>query len=117
MHGSPSVQGALLFAWTQPESGSQPSSVQGLLSSQLSTAPPTQAPPLHVSTVVQAFPSLQAAALFVWTQPVAGMQLSSVHALLSLQLNVPVPAWQLPPEQRSPVVQAFPSLHDAVLLV
>ena len=37
-----------------------------------------------------------------------------VHALLSLQESVPVPA-HVPPLQVSPVVQTLPSLHDAVL--
>ena len=37
-------------------------------------APPTQLPPLHVSFVVQALPSLHGAVLFVCTQPVVGLQ-------------------------------------------
>jgi hypothetical protein len=64
---------------------------------------------------VQAFPSSQTAALFVWTQPLAGAHESFVHTLLSLQLNVPTPGWQLPPLHVSPTVQAFPSSHAAVL--
>jgi hypothetical protein len=64
---------------------------------------------------VQAFPSSQTAAMFVWTQPTAGAHESFVHTLLSLQLNVPAPGWQLPPLHVSPTVQAFPSLHAAVL--
>jgi hypothetical protein len=81
-----------------------------------STAVPWQLPPEHTSSVVQAFPSLHAFVLLVWTQPVPGLHVSSVQGLLSLQSRA-VPAWQLPPEHTSPVVQAFPSLHGAVLLV
>jgi hypothetical protein len=47
---------------------------------------------------------------------VAGLQASSVQALLSLQTRG-VPPTQVPLLQVSPVVQALPSLHDAVLLV
>jgi hypothetical protein len=65
VHASPSSQGALLFAWTHPVAGSQESSVQSLASLQSRAGPLTQAPPLHVSTEVQAFPSLHAAVLFV----------------------------------------------------
>lgn len=51
-----------------------------------------QNPPLQVSFVVQALPSLQ--------DPVFG-----------------APAWHVPPPQKSPVVHTLLSLHDAVLLV
>jgi hypothetical protein len=71
----------------------------------------------QVSPTVHAFPSLQGAVLLSLTQPEVGLQPSSVHGLLSLQLSAPVPGWQLPPLQASPVVQALPSLHGAVLLV
>jgi hypothetical protein len=63
---------------------------------------------------VQALPSSQASVLLVNAQPVAGLHVSVVHTLLSLH-TIAVPGWQLPPEQTSPVVQAFPSLHTAVL--
>ena len=46
----------------------------------------------------------------------AGLHVSVVHTLLSLQTTA-VPGWQLPPPQVSPVVQALPSLHGAVLFV
>jgi hypothetical protein len=92
----------------------QVSVVQALPSLQTMAAPPWQLPPLQASPVVQALPSSHAAALFVWTQPVAGTQESSVHGLLSSQL-VAEPAWQLPPAQVSPVVQAFPSSQGLVL--
>jgi len=44
------------------------------------------------------------------------LQLSVVQMLPSLQTTA-VPAWQVPPLQVSPVVQALPSLHGAVLFV
>jgi len=50
------------------------------------------------------------------THPVAGLQLSVVHALSSLHTTV-APPWQMPPPQVSPEVQAFPSSQGAVLLV
>jgi hypothetical protein len=76
---------------------------------------PAQAPPEHVSFVVQALPSSQDAVLFVYTHPVDGSQESSVHGLLSLQ-TIAVPA-HAPPEHVSFDVQAFPSSQDAVLFV
>jgi hypothetical protein len=57
---------------------------------------------------VQAFPSSQAFELSVCTQPDAGLQLSSVQELPSLQIVGP-PARHVPPVQESPVVQALPS--------
>ena len=102
------------FVNTQPETGLQESSVHGLASMQLSAGPPTQVPPAHVSDVVQAFPSLQDAVLFVLTQPVDVLHESFVHTLPSLQLGAGPPT-QIPPLHVSTVVQAFPSLHDAVL--
>jgi hypothetical protein len=93
----------------------QLSVVQTLLSSQTVGVPGRQLPPPHASPVVHAFPSSQVFVLSAWTHPVAGAQESVVQTLLSLQSSVPTPAWQLPPEQTSPVVQAFPSLHAAAL--
>jgi hypothetical protein len=66
--------------------------------------------------MVQALPSLQDVVLFVCTQPVAELQLSSVHTLSSLQFFGP-PAWQLPPAHVSPTVQMFPSSHGDVLFM
>jgi hypothetical protein len=110
----PSLHGDVLFVWTQPFAGSHESSVQGLLSLQFGAGPPLQVPPPHVSFVVQAFPSLHGAVLFVWTQPVDGLQESSVQGLLSLQSGA-TPPWHVPPPHVSFVVHAFPSLHGAVL--
>src|SRR5439155_1087463 len=77
----PSLQGSVLLPWRQPVVGSQLSSVQRLLSLQLSAGPPAQRPWLQVSLVVQALPSVQGAGLFVWTQPVDGLKVSSVQTL------------------------------------
>ena len=85
-------------------------------SSQLGAGPPRHRPPLHLSLVVQAFPSLHGAVLFVWMQPVAGLQLSSVQPLPSSQLSAGPPT-QPPLLQVSLIVQAFPSLQGAVLAV
>jgi hypothetical protein len=112
----PSSHDAVLLVWTQPVAGSQVSSVQTFPSSQFGAAPPAQLPPEHVSFVVQALPSSQGAELSVWTHPVAGSQVSSVQTLPSLQFGG-APPTQLPPEQVSFVVQALPSLHEAVLFV
>jgi len=49
--------------------------------------------------------------LFVWTHPVAGSQESIVQTLVSSQFGGG-PAVQVPPLQKSPVVQAFLSSHD-----
>src|SRR5256886_13384457 len=111
----PSLQGAVLFVWTQPVAGLQVSSVQPLPSSQLIAGPPTQPPLLQVSLMVQAFPSLQGAVLAVWTQPVLGLQVSSVQTLPSSQLGAR-PLTQTPPLHRSLRVQAFPSSHEGVVL-
>jgi hypothetical protein len=78
---------------------------------------PEQLPLLQVSFNVQGFPSSQGTVLGVNTQwPVPGSQLSSVHGLSSSQ-TVCGPATQWPPLHVSVWVQAFPSLHGAVLLV
>lgn len=75
-----------------PVEGLQASIVQRLLSSQV-LAVPVQIPFWQESAEVQRFPSSQAVpdGALVCTQPAAGLQLSVVQALLSLQVNVPVP--------------------------
>ena len=87
-----------------------------MLSSQFGAEPPTHDPPEQVSEVVQALPSSQEAVLFVDTQPVAGTQESSVHVLLSSQLEA-LPPTQEPAAQVSEVVQALPSSQEEVLFV
>jgi hypothetical protein len=116
VHAFPSLHAAVLFVNTQPVAGLHVSVVHALLSLQTTAAPAWQTPPPHVSPAVQALPSLHAAVLFVNTQPVAGLQLSVVHGLLSLHTTA-VPALQTPPPHVSPAVQALPSLHAAVLFV
>src|SRR5438034_449230 len=110
----PSLQGSVLLPWRQPVVGSQLSSVQRLLSLQLSAGPPAQLPWLQVSLVVQALPSVQGAVLFVCTQPVDGLQVSSVQTLPSSQLGG-APPTQWPPLQTSLVVQVLASLQGRVL--
>jgi len=111
----PSSQAAVLKENWQPTVASQLSFVQALLSLQVKEElPAEQLPSAHVSPRVQVFPSSQEAVLFAWTQPLDGSQLSSVHALLSLQLVVPVPT-QTPLSQTSVVVQLLPSLQFVVL--
>src|SRR5437899_2751715 len=109
---SPSSHGAVLGVRTHPVAGLQESSVQTFPSSQFRGGPPTHRPPAQVSAVVQALPSSQGAVFGVFTQPLAGLQESSVHGLPSSQLCA-APT-QRPPAQLSAVVQAFPSSQGAV---
>jgi phage-related protein len=135
-----SAQASVLAAWTQPVAGLHESVVHEFPSSQFGAPPPTQVPPEHWSPVLQAVPSLHAAVLFgcvqvpaaqrssvqafpssahaavwfAWTQPVAGLHVSMVHSLRSLQSG-PAPPRQAPPRQKSPVVHPLPSSQDAVL--
>ena len=74
----------------QPVAGLQLSVVHTLLSLHIVAAPETHTPPPQTSPVVQALPSLHALELLAKTQaPVAGLQLSVVHTLLSLQTTAP----------------------------
>ena len=165
----PSSHEAVLFVWKQPEAGLQASSVQALLSlhktavtsvnthpkggEQLSWVqtlpslqtvgrPGWQLPPPQTSPVVHGLLSLQLTVLFVWMQPVAGLQPSVVQRLWSSQATVLLmntqpstgshesevqalaslhtvgaPGRQVPLPQVSPVVHALPSSHAAVLFV
>ena len=99
-----------------PVEGLQASSVQALVSSQTLGLPPTQMPLAQVSVWVQAFQSVQALVLsLVKTQdPVAGLQESSVQALVSLQTLGLLPT-QAPAAQVSTWVQALPSEQVLVL--
>ena len=92
----------------------QLSSVHRLLSLQTGAEPPTQTLAAHVSLVVQESPSSQLAVLAVKTQPLAGLQLSSVQGLLSSQTGAEPPTQALA-AQVSLVVQASPSSQLAVL--
>ena len=61
----PSSHGLVLFVCWQPVPGSQVSVVHTLWSQQLGGGPPTQAPPLQASVVVQALPSSHGSLLLV----------------------------------------------------
>lgn len=93
MQAFSSSHGALLALYTHlPVAPSQLSSVQGLLSLQLLSLPGTQASPLHKSPIVHGFSSLQFAPSSSWcSQPALGLQLSTVHGLLSLQSRATPP--------------------------
>jgi hypothetical protein len=117
VHELPSSQLAVFREYWQPSVVLQVSFVQVLLSSQAKAVlPEEQLPPEQASPIVQTLPSLQDAVLLLWAQPLLGLHESSVHALLSLQLRLPLPR-QAPPTHRSVVVHAFPSLQGLALLV
>jgi hypothetical protein len=112
VHALPSVQPVPFGTGvvTQPVAGLQPSVVHWFPSLQ-TIAVPAQTPALHWSPEVQAVPSLQTVPFgtLVMVHPVAGLQLSVVHALPSLQTTaVPV---QTPLRHWSPEVQRLPSLQ------
>jgi len=98
---------------THPDPVSHASLVHGLPSLQFSAGPPAHAPPEQASPVVQALPSLHGWVLLMNSHPVAGLQVSLVQALPSMQGNG-APPTQVPDAQVSPVVQASPSLHGNV---
>jgi hypothetical protein len=76
----------------------------------LGAVPEWQTPPEHVSFTVQALLSVQGTVLLVKTHPVAGLHVSVVQMLLSLQTTVVcVHALFVHPS----VVQALLSLHEA----
>ena len=101
-----SSQGKTLGVYLQDVSGSQESVVHGLASSQTLGVPDAQAPLLHASSMVQALPSLQRTVLIAKTQPLALLQLSSVHKLPSLHCSK-LPGAHRPSVHASPVVQAL----------
>jgi hypothetical protein len=110
----PSLHEAVFGADVHPAVGLQLSVVHAFPSSgHVRSAPPTQAPPLHVSLVVQALPSSQDPATGADVHPVAGLQVSTVHALPSSgQVRACPP--HVPPLHVSFVVQALPSLQAPV---
>jgi len=103
--------------WVQPVVALQPSVVQALLSLQLSAVPAVHTPLRQVSSPLQTVLSAQDEPFdtAVLTQPVAGLQLSAVQALLSLQLRA-VPAVQVPLWQVSAPLQRLESEHDVPLV-
>ncbi len=116
VHALPSEQPLVLNAWTQPPLMLQESVVHGLPSSQPTAAPGWHAPLAQTSPLVHALLSEHVAALLLWTQPLVGSQISSVHGLLSLQLTI-VPGWHAPVAQTSPLVHALLSEQASVLLL
>jgi hypothetical protein len=85
----PSRQGVPLArgAFAQPKTALQVSPVHGLPSPQASGVPAAQAPAWQVSLPLQTVPSAQGVPLSigVCAHPLAGVQVSVVHALASLQ--------------------------------
>src|SRR5262249_11991147 len=100
------------FVCRHPRTGSHESAVQLTLSAH-EIGVPLHVPLAHTSPVVQTLPSLQDAALFVWKQPLAGLQASSVQGFASSQ-PMGAPGTQTPLVHMSPVVQALPSLQGPV---
>jgi hypothetical protein len=115
VHALPSLQGNVLAVKTQPLAALQVSLVHGLLSLQTLAAPGTHAPFAHVSPTLHTLPSVHAAVVLLKTQPVAPLQASLVHGLLSLHVTV-APLAHAPPAQTSPAVHALPSEHALLLL-
>jgi hypothetical protein len=86
--------------------------VQGLPSSQFVVLP-WQTPALQRSLVVQVFPSLHAAVLFVYPQPVSLLHESLVQMFPSLQFNGAPPTHLPALLQVSFVEHVLPSSHAA----
>ena len=114
VQASPSLHGAVVATFWQPVTGWQASAVQLLPSSQLLAAPGWQALLAHASPTVQASLSVQVAVLATNTQPLAGLQLSSVQTFASSQ-TFAVPPTHAPLAHASPVVHKLPSEQGAVL--
>jgi hypothetical protein len=109
LHDVPLSTGVL----TQPVPGLQLSVVHGLLSLHSGGLPLIQVPAWQVSSPLQTVPSAHDEPLgsAVFWHPVAGLQVSIVHALPSMQASG-APAVQMAVWQRSSPLQALPSLHD-----
>jgi uncharacterized protein YfdQ (DUF2303 family) len=99
----------LLLVNTQPDVGLQESSVQTLLSLQITGEPEVPTPFTQASPDVQALLSLYTfELLLVKTQPDVGLHESSVQTLLSSQTTA-APGVETPFTQASPDVHALPS--------
>ena len=122
VHTFPSLQLPLLLRLVQPLPGKQPSSVQGLPSSQAFLLAGTQIPLTQVLAPWKLRPSHAASAhtlpslIALWLQPPAGSHLSLVQLSPSSH-TVPLPPWHKPPSQKSAPVQGFPSSHAPLALV
>jgi len=90
-----SLQGAELFVWVQPDAGLHPSSVQGLLSLQLSGVPAWQVPPLHTSWPLHTVLSSHAVPFATLVQ-VLVLTVGWQDSQLLAGLRVP-PAYNVPP--------------------
>jgi hypothetical protein len=116
LHAVPFAFGVAVHA---PLAGLHVPVLQALVSALQSTGVPVlqvSVARLHVSTPLQALPSLQSASLvhpqaLVSTvqPPAASLQLSTVHAIPSLHVTAAPP--QTPAVHTSALVQALPSLH------
>ncbi len=104
VQASESSHAAVLGAKSQPVAGMQLSFVHRFVSSQTIGAPGTHDPAAQMSPFVQASESSHAAVLGAKSQPVAGMQLSFVHAFKSSHDNAPEPTHIPAPSHVSVVV-------------
>jgi len=111
----PSSQPMPLATCSQPVAGLQASCVQGFASLQSGLAPARQLPLLQTSPPVHALPSSQLTVFGACTHPLAALQLSSVHKLLSSQ-SIGAPPTHAPAVHVSPPVQALPSLQTVPVL-
>src|SRR2546427_245463 len=111
-----SLQGLVLLVWKQPLTALQASSVQTLLSSQLSGVPGLQVPPPRTSWPLRTGVASRGLVMLVCPQPVTASQASVVHTLLSSQLSG-VPGLQVPPPHTSWPLQTVLSSHGFVLFV
>ena len=93
-------QATELLEWLHPVTELQTSAVQLLPSSQLTAVPPTHTPPVQVSLVVQALPSLQAAVVLVAVHEDVPLH-ARVMQPSALFEQVMVVPWQEPPLQVS----------------
>ena len=114
----PSSQGRVLPVETQVPARLQASVVHGLLSLQGVVGPGAHMPSLQVSPTLQLLPSLHAAPLAGANKqaPVALLQLSVVHGLLSLQAMV-LPGAHRPSAHKSPTVHKLPSSQAGPLIL
>ncbi len=108
----PLVTGAKTHA---PVEVLQLSDVQLLPSLQVIALPALHAPPVHTSPIVHALPSLHVALLSTWTQPVTGLQLSSVHGLPSSHASAPAATQLVPTHASLGVHTLLSALHAAPL--
>lgn len=99
--------------FVQPAVGSQASAVHAWLSLQFNVEPGMQEPSeLQVSAPLHTLPSVHDAPTFgAATQPVAGLQESVVHVLLSSQVSA-TPATHVPAEQNSAPSHRSESAQD-----